>query len=745
MAFSTRSVAAASARHPWRVIGLWVMALVASFGLIGSLLSDALTTEAKVTSDPESVRGQQILEDRLRGPSRVNEAVVIQSPSLNVDDPTYKAYVQGIESRINALGKDIIESSTSFYASGDLTLVSADGHATLVPLIMAGDVDTATKNIKKVLQIVDEANGSGEFKVNVSGFASVSEDFNKAVEKDLQRSEFGTLPLALIILIAVFGAVVAALVPLTLAFVAILVAVALTAVIGQQYQFTFFVTNMILMMGLAVGIDYSLFIVSRFREERLRGAARDDAIGIAAATAGRAVLFSGITVVVALMGLLIVPQTIFRSLSGGAILVVLAAVAASLTLLPAVLSLLGDRVNSVRLPFVQRAQKAFNEEQEGGFWDRVAHTVMARPIISIVLVAGLLIAASVPYFSIKLGFAGLSTLPDSFQSKQGFQAIQLYFAGGQVYPAEVVIDGQANSAAVQGAIERLKAIVSTDPVFGPSHFEVNQAGDLGLLSISLAADPNARLGTDAIERLRTEYIPQAFNGVDADVMVAGLAAENLDGYNMTGQYLPLVVAFVLGLSFLLLTMVFRSVVVPAKAILMNLLSVGAAYGLIVLIFQKGFATSVLGFQQVESIEAWLPLFLFSVLFGLSMDYHVFLLSRIKERYDVTGDNAGAVAFGLRSTGRLITGAALIMVVVFGGFAMGDLVMFQQMGFGLGVAVLIDATLIRSILVPASMKLLGNWNWYLPPVLQWLPHIGIEGHPAAEPQRRAYATEPSSGG
>jgi RND superfamily putative drug exporter len=216
--------------------------------------------------------------------------------------------------------------------------------------------------------------------------------------------------------------------------------------------------------------------------------------------------------------------------------------------------------------------------------------------------------------------------------------------------------------------------------------------------------------------------------------VGGLAAENLDGYNLTTQYLPLVVAFVLTLSFLLLMMVFRSIVVPLKAIVMNLLSVGAAYGLIVLIFQKGVGNEILGFQQVEAIEAWLPLFLFSILFGLSMDYHVFLLSRIKERYDLTGDNTEAVAFGVRSTGRLITGAALIMVTVFGGFALGDLVMFQQMGFGLGVAVLIDATIIRSLLVPASMKLLGRWNWYLPPVLHWLPRLGIEGkaRPVPEP-------------
>jgi RND superfamily putative drug exporter len=287
---------------------------------------------------------------------------------------------------------------------------------------------------------------------------------------------------------------------------------------------------------------------------------------------------------------------------------------------------------------------------------------------------------------------------------------------------------------VKAAVEKLKTIVGKESIFGPTTYETNSAGDLGLLSIQLISDPNARDATEAIKRLRSDYIPQAFAGADTEVLVTGVSATNSDFYDLTNQYTPLVFTFVLGLSFLLLLLVFRSIVVPLKAIIMNLLSVGAAYGLLVLVFQMGVGHSLFGFQKVEAIEAWLPLFLFAILFGLSMDYHVFLLSRIKERYDLTGDNTASVAFGLRSTGRLITGAALIMVVVFAGFATGELVMFQQMGFGLGVAVLIDATIIRSILVPASMKLLGNWNWYLPPVLSWLPRLGLEGPetgPAAE--------------
>ncbi len=741
MAFhlSTGSLATASARRPWRVVGLWVALLALSFVLIGGLLESALTNEASATNNPDSIKARALLEERLRGPFRVQEAIIVRSRTTTVDDAAFRSTVESIRADVAALGPAVVLNTTSYYETGAETLVSSDRRTTLIPLTMAGDVDDATKNITKVGKIVEHANQSGEYQVLSSGFASVGEDFNRALEKDLQRSEFGTLPLVLIILGLVFGAVVAALLPAILAFMSILLAVALSAVIGQVFQLTFFVTNMIFMMGLAVGIDYSLFVVSRFREERGKGLAKEQAIAVAANTAGRAVLFSGLTVVVALLGLLIVPHTIFRSLAGGAILVVMAAVLASLTLLPAVLSLLGDRVNKLRIPLVQRAQTAFDEQATGGFWDRIARTVMAKPILSVVLVTGLLVAASIPYFDIKVGFAGVSTLPDSFQSKQGFEILTSDFAGGQVYEAEVVIDGAVNSAPVRAAIERLKTNVSADSVFGPSRFEANRAADLGLVSFQLAADPNAIEATDAIERLRTQYIPNAFHNVDASVFVGGLAAENLDGYELTQQYLPIVVAFVLGLSFLLLLIVFRSIVVPAKAIVMNLLSVGAAFGLIVLIFQKGVGNEIFGFAQVEAIEAWLPLFLFSVLFGLSMDYHVFLLSRIKEQYDRVGNNTGAVAFGLRSTGRLITGAALIMVAVFGGFALGDLVMFQQMGFGLGVAVLIDATVIRSVLVPASMKLLGDWNWYLPPVLSWLPRIGIEGG------ERAYAPEGAGGG
>ncbi len=729
---SPESLARVSTKHPWRMVGLWAVLIVAGFMLTGAFFADALTNEVRVTNDPDSSVGQALLEDRLRGETRANEAIIIQSDVITVDDPAFQAKVEEVVGEIRALGPDVVESVTSFYETNDANLVSADRQSALIQVTMAGDrFDDAGDNIGEVIHIVEEVGEAEGFTGLIGGFATVNHDFNETAERDLQKSEVFALPLALIILVLVFSAIVAAFVPIFLAIFAIILAIALTAILGQVFQFSFFVQNMIIMMGLAVGIDYSLFYVSRYREERARGLGISEALAVAGGTAGRAVLFSGLTVVIALLGLLLIPHTIFRSLAAGAIFVVLASVLASLTLLPAVLSLLGDKLNAGYIPFIKRAQQVTHEQSTGGFWDRVSRGVMAHPVVAVVLAAGLLILAAIPYFDINLGQSGVSSMPDSFTSKQGFEALQADFGGGPVALVEIVVDGDANSPEVLAAVDDLEAAAASEPVLNAASYETNAAGDLGVLGFQLGTDPFAGEAIDAVERLRGEHIPAAFGGVDAEVFVTGDAAINVDQINLTEEYTPFLFAFVLGLSFLLLMVVFRSIVVPAKAIVMNLLSVGAAYGLLVLVFQKGVSFGV--FQQVDAIEAWLPLFLFAVLFGLSMDYHVFLLSRIRERFDQTGDNTESVAFGVRSTGRLITGAALIMVVVFGAFAAGNLVAMQQTGFGLAVAVFIDATVIRSVLVSASMRLLGNANWYLPPVLQWLPRIGIEGHAPPAPE------------
>jgi len=357
---------------------------------------------------------------------------------------------------------------------------------------------------------------------------------------------------------------------------------------------------------------------------------------------------------------------------------------------------------------------------------------MRRPLVSLVAATALLLAAAVPVLSIETGQSGLSTLPDRFPSKQGFDALNRDFPGVGVDPAQIVVQGAVSSPPVRSAIEQLKANLADEAAFGAPTQTNSKEADLVLLSVPVAGDADGSDATSAIRHLRSEIIPQAFRGLQPTVVVGGATAEQVDYAGIVGNWLPIVFAFVLGLSFILLTIAFRSIVIPAVAIALNLLSVAAAYGLLVLVFQKGIGNGLFGFQQVDTVEAWVPLFLFSVLFGLSMDYQVFLLSRIKEQYTLTGDTAGSVAFGVGSTARLITGAALIIIAVFGGFAAGDLVMFQQMGFGVAVALLVDATIVRSVLVPASMKLLGSWNWYLPSSLSWLPEVHVEGHAAAAP-------------
>ena len=514
--------------------------------------------------------------------------------------------------------------------------------------------------------------------------------------------------------------------PIILAVASIIVDFGAASLLGQAMGLIFFIENIIFMIGLAVGIDYSLFIVARYREERRRGLDKLGAIGKAGGTATRTVSFSGMAVVLGLIGMLLVPSNVFIAIGLGAIFVVIAAVFASMTLLPAILSLMGDRINKFSIPGIGIRQESVGETRPGGVWDKISRGVMRQPLISLILAGGLLVAALVPFFDINTGTAGVSTMPDGIESKEGFLILDEKFSAGEATPAEIVISGDVDSEPVLSGIERLKVALEGDSFFSQAReLQVNEQRDLGLLSVPVAGVATSVATQDAIKRLRNTHIPAAFAGVQATVVVTGEGAFNLDFFKVADDAALVVFPFVLGMSFLLLLLVFRSIVVPLKAIILNLLAVGATYGILVMIFQKGVGNEIFGFQQAETIEAWLPIFLFAILFGLSMDYHVFLLSRIRERFDQTGNNTESVAFGIRATGRLITGDALIMAAVFWGFAAGDIVGLQQMGFGLGLAVLLDATIVRMVLVPSSMKLLGRWNWYLPRWLHWLPDLRVE--------------------
>ena len=740
--FGLEPIARACARHPWRVLGAWAVVLVVSGAMTALFLSGSLTNDEHFTSNPESARADALIAQRIPATDKPQELIVVRSNTLTVDSPAFRAEVAGISSRVMALGKDVVESAVDYTTVPLPSLVSADKHSTVAVFTMTGNQQAADKNVAKLVAAAKGAGNASGFTLLATGEPSINQDFSATAERDLRTGEIFGAGIALIILVLVFGAVVTAAVPLVLAAAAIVLALGITTLVGRVMDLSFFITNMITMIGLAMGIDYSLFVVSRYREERLAGREKVDAVGRAGSTASRSVLFSAMAVILALGGLFLVPSTLFHSMAMGAIIAVFTALMAALTLLPALLGLLGDKVNALRVPLLRGARGGAG--RPGGFWDRLSRGVMRRPVFSLLAAVAVLALAASLYFSISLGSAGVATLPPASESRQGFELLMKDFSAGQeLSPVQIVIDGKAGSPAVVDGTKRLEATLAGDKRFqGPARSQVSPAGDLTVLSFGIAADASSKAAQQAVRQLRSTYIPEAFSGTAVgatgspaaaaevtakDVLVTGQTAGTIDYLDTINAATPWVFLFILGLSFVLLALVFRSLVVPLKAILMNLLSVGAAYGLMVAVFQKGWGAGFLGLQHVDFIEAWVPLFLFAVLFGTSMDYHVFLLSRIREHFDETGDNRESVAFGLRRTGGIITGAALIMDAVFGGFAAGQLVMFQQLGFGLAVAVLLDATIVRSILVPAAMRLLGSANWWFPHKLRWLPDMRVEPH------------------
>jgi RND superfamily putative drug exporter len=740
----TERLARVSARHPWRTIDIWGALIVLAVVSMGPLLGSGLTSNAKMHGKlPDSTIGQNLIQDRLTGPQKFTDFVIVRSATITVDHPAFQGYVANLAQAIDGLGAGVVQGTSTFYATNDPTLVSKDRHATLIPVVMAGGVDRAVKNVGKLHSLVLTRAGTG-FSIAQTGDASINEMFAKLSKSDLERGEIFGVPAALIVLLVVFGAVLAACMPLVLSIISIIFAVALTGLIGQLYPMSTFVLNMLTMMGLAVGIDYTLFVVSRYREERARGLAKIDAIAATGATANRAIFFSGMTVVLAMAGMVVVPFDITIGMGLGVMLVVFTTLLTALILLPALMGLLGDRVNALRLPIVGR-HVAKRVDGHVGVWERLAHSIMRRPVVWLTVAVVALLGLAAPVLVMKTGssFMSATYLPSGQYAKQGWDVLARDFSLGKANPLQIVVDGPARSPQVKRAVARLLVALKADGRFGPAQAVVDKAGDLTVVSTTLGGDPAGAATLSVVAHLRTAIVPQAFAGVPAKAYVAGNSAGVVDYLAFFHKWLPIALLMVLSLSFVLLLVAFRSIVIPAKAIAMNLLSVGAAYGLMVLVFQRGVGAHLLGLTKVGTIEAWVPLFLFSLLFGLSMDYQVFLLSRIKERFDHTGDTREAVGYGVGRTAGIITGAAAIMVCVFAGMASGQLVMFQQMGFGLAVAILIDATVVRTIIVPAAMELLGDWNWYLPRWLQWLPDVSVEGHgykPQGQPGKTASAPQ-----
>jgi uncharacterized membrane protein YdfJ with MMPL/SSD domain len=717
----TERLARASSARPRRVLAAWSVAIVAAILLAASSLH-GLTSNASVTGHPESQRAAAAIaaafpptSAELHGQS--SDLIVVSSSRYTASSPRFQAFVTRLVGSLHATGK-VLNLVTP-------PLVSKNRRAILLPILVGSDAA-----IKPVVALAQTAGRTPGFQVSITGDHTAANDFGTLSQSDLKNGELGFgLPAALVILLLVFGAVVAGLIPVLIAIVSIIVGLGLVTLLSLEFSLSIFIVNMLSGMGLALGIDYTLFVISRYREERTGGAPQEAAIAHAGATASRAVLFSGSTFVVALLGLLIVPTSIMRSLAAGAIIVGVVSVAAALTLLPALLGLLGDRVNALRIPVLGR-NLGRAEAAEGRYWRAIVERVLRRPALSLVLTAGAMIALAIPVLGLHIGASGVTSLPNSVPSKQGYLALQRAFPTQSPYPAQIVVQG--GNASVGPDLVALEHQLAADPRFGAGQIAISSIRHTSVLTVPVQGDPVGGPAIRAVRDLRAHVLPAALAATGAQVLVGGKTEENAEYFDAVTGPTPFVFAFVFALSLILLTIAFRSIVVALISILLNLVSIGAAYGLLTLVFVHGYATSFFGFEHVPAIDAWVPLFLFAVLFGLSMDYQVFLMSRIKERYDQSGSTRDAVVIGVSSTARIITGAALIIVAVFSGFARGQLVQFQEMGFGIAVALLLDATLIRTIVLPSTLVLLGRWSWYLPSWLGWLPDIGVEDPAQARP-------------
>ena len=725
----TGRIASWSARHRWWVIAASVLVIVLAMFVLNTVETKTLD----YNGEGESAAGADLINDRFEFNSAPTEQLVFSNPSRDAQDPGFRSTVAGLVQQLRALPE--VASVASYYDTGDSAMLSEDGHVVLAQVVIEDGVIDAEDNIEAILDTVraGAANASG-FEIVMAGDTSLIKQVEEIDKEDFKSMIVVTMVLALVLMLIAFRAAVAAVLPLVLAVGSIFAALGVAAVVSQVYPMVESLEQIVLLIGMAVGVDYSLLIVSRYRSERKAGKPKLEAIAAASNTTGRAVFYAGVTVLLSLAGLVFTDSSIFISVSVGLIIVVSLALLGSLTLLPAMLAVLGDNVNRLRLPIIGR-----EGGNGGGVWGAITDKVLARPGLYATVTAGALIALAVPVLWLNLAWpSGSDAYHDAVEGKRALELMEENFSASLAQPAFVIVDDpDVNSATVQAAVANLIENVESDGAFAPP-FEtrVNRAGDLLYVAVPLVDSTDVDVAEDAVRHLRQDIIPGAFAGSDAQVFVTGVSAGSLDFTDQMVGSAAYVFGFVLGLAFLLLLVMFRSIVIPLKAISLNLLSVGAAYGVVVMVLQWGWGISVLGSDATGVVVPWLPLFLFAILFGLSMDYHMLMLGRIKESYDQGHSNEESVSRGIKLTAGQITSAAAIMVGVFGTFALGRGVDTQQMGVGLGVAVLIDATVIRSVLLPASMKLLGDRNWYLPSWLEWLPKLGS----AEEPQPKVIVGE-----
>jgi uncharacterized membrane protein YdfJ with MMPL/SSD domain len=717
-----------SAQHRKKAIAGWFLFVILATVIGGAIGQKTLADEDM--GNGESRRGDQIVADALF-PDQTGETVLVEGKGgLRVGDPGFTAIVQDVVRRLDATkGVAKIENPLDPRYAGN---ISEDRRSVLVNFELPGDEDTAKEGVAAPLATTAALQRAHPDAVIAQfGDASAERGLSKALDDDFQKAEFLSLPITLVILLVAFGALVAAGLPLLLGATAVMGTIGLLGPVSQIHALDQNVSSVVLLVGLAVGVDYVMFYLRREMEERDAGRAPEAALEAAAATSGRAVMISGLTVMAAMAGMFLAGSAVFVSFGIGTILVVAVAVLGSVTVLPAMLSFLSRKgwTEKGRVPYV--AKRRHRTRGESRVWGAVLDRVLKRPVVAVVLAGSLLAALSIPALSMKTVNPGVAGLPRDIEVMQAYDKIQAAFPGGPVPAVTVIKAGDVTTPEVQTAIKDLqREAVATGELMLPSNVEVNPAKTVATVSLAVKGDGTDAASERSLAVLRDDVVPATVGRLSgAEVAVTGFTAGSKDFNDVMRSHLPIVFAFVLTLAFILLLVTFRSIVVPLKAIVLNLLSVGAAYGVLKLVFQDGRLEGLLDYQSVGGITSWLPLFLFVILFGLSMDYHVFILSRVREAVDRGMRTDDAVAHGIKSTAGVVTSAAVVMVAVFSVFATLSMLEFKQMGIGLAVAVLIDATIVRAVLLPATMKLLGDWNWYLPKRLSWLPRLEHEPAPA----------------
>jgi uncharacterized membrane protein YdfJ with MMPL/SSD domain len=713
----TRNIAARmgrwSAHHRKKAIFGWLAFAVALFAI--SLVSPMKKIVFETSGPGESGRADTILYEDFKQPA--GEEVLIQSRSLTASDPGFRAAVQAVITEVSKL--DAVAKIESPFEDGNSGFISNDKHSALVRIEIRGPSEDAADKIDPVVARVAEVQKAHpDFYVGSFG-ESTEKALNASFGDDLKKAGLFSVPLTLIILLVAFGALVAAGIPLLLGLTAVLATLGLVAGISQVLPMSDSASAIILLIGLAVGVDYTMFYLRREREERAAGRSEEAALEAAAATSGRSVLVSGSTVLVAMAGMFLTADATFASFGVATMTVVAVAVLGSLTVLPALLSKLGDKVDRGRVPFVHRLRR---DDGEGRIWGAIIDRVLRRPVVSAALAGGLLVAIAVPAVQLQTAQPSIDTYPQKLLGT--YNRLKVAFPGTEIGTTVVVKAPNVEAPAVRQAVDELKRrALATGVLNEPIDVDVNAAKTVASISIPIEGNGTDSTSNRALAALRDEIIPPTLGGLpETEVAVTGMTAYARDFNDQMKTVAPLVFGFVLLLAFALMLVSFRSVVIAAKAVILNLLSVGAAYGILVLVFQHGWGKQILGFEFTGGIDPFLPILLFVILFGLSMDYHVFILSRIREGYQSGMSSDEAVAHGIKTTAGVVTSAAVVMVGVFAIFGTLQAMIFKQFGVGLAAAILIDATIVRAVLLPATMKLLGDWNWYLPKWLDWLPHL-----------------------